>query len=192
VDPAVAMRRFFQERVEKAERAGRQRAQVFVSAAEEAVAKQDFVAAAAHYKLALGICDAPDLRAAFEAADTKAQGKRVAINVGLAEAAEREERWDEAIQRYTKALGVKAEPRVAERLANALRIKGDQPKLAVKHAEEAVLADPKNVAFRVTLAQCYAQAGLMVRALGEAERAVALDHKDERAKLLLGKLKAKR
>jgi hypothetical protein len=188
VDPAVALRQFFDERVERSEKGRRQRARVFVDAAEEALAKDDFVAAATHYKLALECCEAPELRAAFEAVDVKARARRFEIHLKAAEQAERDQRWEEAASRYAKAHAALPEPRVAERLANALRLQGGDARRAVRHAEEAVLAEPTNGAYRLTLAEACAAAGLGLRARAEAERALSMMPKDARAKELLAKL----
>ena len=51
-------------------------------------------------------------------------------------------------------------------------------------AEQAVLAEPHNVVYRVTLAEIYLDAGLMARAAGEAARALALAPTDSRARAL--------
>jgi len=188
VDTGAALRTFFDERAGRVDRAGRQRARVFVDAAEEALGKGDFVAAAAHFKLALDCCEAPELRAAFDAADDKARVKRFDVNVKLAEQAEQAERWEEAATRYAKALSARSEPRVAERLANALRHQGGEARRAVKHAEEAVLGEPQNTAFRLTLAETYAEAGHVARARAEVERVLSMTPRDPRAKALAGKL----
>jgi tetratricopeptide (TPR) repeat protein len=174
--------------VERSEKARRQRARVFVDAAEAALAKDDFVAAATHYKLALECCDAPELRAAFEAVDVKARGRRFEIHLKAAELAERDQRWEEAASRYAKAHAALPESRVAERLANALRLQGGDPRRAVRHADEAVQAEPKNAAYRLTLAEVCAAAGLGLRARAEADRALSMAPKDARAKELVAKL----
>jgi tetratricopeptide (TPR) repeat protein len=186
--PSGRLRSLLSQRVEKAERAARQHASVFVLAAEEALAKNDFVASEAHYKLALAVCDAPDIRAALEAVEGKARAKKLETNLPRAEKAEREQRWADAVTYYTKAYSALPEPRVAERLANALRLEGSDLRRAVKHAEEAVLAEPRSAAFRVTLAEVYAHVGLNRRARAEAERALSLSPKEGRAAALIAKL----
>jgi tetratricopeptide (TPR) repeat protein len=188
IDENAALRQFFHTRNEKVDGAGRQRARVFIDAAEQALEKNDFVAAAAHFKLALDCCESPDVRSAFEAADVKARARKFEVSLKLAEQAEHDQRWEEAALRYAKAHAARAEPRVAERLANALRHQGGDPRRAVKHAEEAVLAEPQNGAFRLTLAEAYADAGHVPRARTEVERVLAMAPKDPRAKALQGKL----
>jgi curved DNA-binding protein CbpA len=186
--PQAALRQFWGKHVEKTEQASRQRAQVFVKAAEEALAKGDPVSAATHYKLALECCDAPDLRAAFDAVDEKARARRFEINVPLAEKAEREQRWEDAVTRYAKAYAARPEGRIAERLSNAIRMQGGDPRRAVKHAEEAVLTAPLNLTYRLTLGEAYADAGMGARARAEAERALGIAPKDPRAKALMARV----
>ncbi len=186
--PQAALRQFWGKHVEKTEQASRQRAQVFVQAAEEALAKGDPVSAATHYKLALECCDAPELRAAFDAVDEKARARRFEINVPLAEKAEREQRWADAVTHYAKAYAARPEGRVAERLSNAIRLQGGDPRRAVKHAEEAVLTAPLNLTYRLTLGEAYADAGMGARARAEAERALGIAPRDPRAKALMAKV----
>jgi tetratricopeptide (TPR) repeat protein len=55
----------------------------------------------------------------------------------------------------------------------------------------AIALDKGNVYYRVMLARLYSETGMMRRAVGELERALAIDPKSEAARLLLDKLKAK-
>ena len=73
------------------------------------------------------------------------------------------------------------EPWVAERAANAIRMAGGDLRAAARLAEQAVLAEPGNAAYRVTLGEIYFDAGLHARAAGESARATALAPTDVRA-----------
>jgi uncharacterized protein HemY len=73
---------------------------------------------------------------------------------------------------------------VAERAANAMRLEGTDLRKAAQLAEQAVLAEPQNVAYRVTLGEVYFDAGLFARAAGESARAIALAPNDLRANVL--------
>ena len=60
-------------------------------------------------------------------------------------------------------------------------------------AEKAVLAEPKNAGYQVTLGEIYLAAKMFARAGGEASRALALAPEDRRAKALAASIaKAKR
>jgi curved DNA-binding protein CbpA len=187
-DPQAALRRMFDTKVENA---GRKRAKVFVDAAEEALAKDDVITAAAHYKLALECYDAPELRATFEAVDERAREKRFAVNSILGEKAEKDGRWEAAATYYGKAYTARRDGRVAERAAHAIQMQGGDLKRAVKLAEEAVLEAPQNMAFRLTLGEVYAAAGMGERAHSEAERVLSALPKDPRARALLAKAKGR-
>jgi tetratricopeptide (TPR) repeat protein len=154
---------------------------VFVRAAKEAVERDDVVAAANHYRLAVQCSDDPALRAALQDIDVKARARVRDVSVAGARTAEAAGRWAEAAQKYTKAHGAHPDAWIAERAANAMRREGSDLRRAAQLAEQAVLAEPQNVAYRVTLGEIYLDAGLMVRAAGESGRAVGLAPADARA-----------
>jgi curved DNA-binding protein CbpA len=167
--------------------------QVFVRAAKEAIERDDLVAAANHYRLAVQCSSDPALRTALEEVDARARKRVLETSLTTARAAEQAGRWSEAGARYAKAYGVRAEAWVAERAANALRLDGADLRAAARFAEQAVLAEPNNAAYRVTLGEVYFDAGLLARAAGEASRAVALAPADLRAIALAKQVaKAKR
>ena len=178
VDP---LRRFFATKVQES---GRERARVFVEAANLALAKDDLVGAAQHYRLALQCCDGPEIRSALAAVEGQASARTFERAMREATLAEKTERWDEAAHRYAKAYAAIPGAHVAERLANALRNHGADPRRAVKMAEEAVQREPQNVAYHCTLGEACGDAGLWTRARSEAERALALAPSDPRAKAL--------
>jgi hypothetical protein len=185
VDPADPLRRFFADKVKNE---GRQRARVFAEAGEYELSRGNLIAAQTNFQLAIECCDDPELRLALAAVEGRAQAQRFDLNVTRAESAERDSRWAEAVTCYTKAHAAKPESRVAERLANAIRMEAGDLRQAAKLAEEAVQQEPKNAAYRITLGEVYADAGLALRAEGEAKRAIELAPKDPRALALMDRV----
>jgi tetratricopeptide (TPR) repeat protein len=176
--PAEALRRMF---------AGKKRSEVhehvevFVRAAREALERDDVVAAANNYRLAVQVSDDPALRVALEEIDVKARARVRDVSVAGARAAEAGGRWADAAAKYVKAHGAHPEAWIAERAANAIRHEGGDLRRAAQLAEQAVLAEPSNAGYRVTLGEIYLDAGLMARAKGESGRAIALAPADPRA-----------
>jgi len=166
------------------QQAMRDRAGVFVRAAKEALDRDDVVAAANHYGLAVQCTDDPTVHAAFAETEKKARVRVHDKSIAQARTAEQAERWGEAATCYAKAYGAQPEAWVAERAANAMRQDGGELHRAAQLAEQAVLAEPQNASYRVTLGEIYCDAGLMTRAAGEAGRASALAPDDARVKAL--------
>ncbi|MBI5537336.1 MAG: hypothetical protein HY898_31730 [Deltaproteobacteria bacterium] len=178
----VSEQAFLRDRADKARSEGRARAKPFVEAAREAQAQGDLVSAAQHYRLALQICEDPEVRRALLGIDQ--QARDIAYQSALRQAveAERAARWGIAASKYAAAHAAQPEPRLAERIANALLKQGVELRRAVGLAEEAVIAEPGQVEFRCTLAEACLAAGLHARAAGEISRALALSPDDRRAK----------
>ena len=166
---ATKQRRTIQEHVD-----------VFVRAAREALDRDDVVSAANHYRLAVQCSDDPALRAALDEVDGRARKRVCESSLAGAREAEQAGRWGEAAAKYARAHGARAEAWIAERAANALRLEGRDLRRAAQLAEQAVLAEPHNVGYRVTLGEVYLDAGLFVRAAGEAGRALAIAPDDVR------------
>jgi tetratricopeptide (TPR) repeat protein len=186
--PPDALKRFFADKVGKA---GRDRARVFVDAADGARASGNFASAAQHYELALQACGSPEIQAALDEVRNDARQQTHARDVKRANSAEKEAHWDEAVVRYGKAYDAVPTAQVAERLAHALCMQGTDPRRAVKMAEDAVLREPSCVLYRVTLGWACVDAGLWARAKGESDRALAAAPRDEGALALAARLKAK-
>jgi curved DNA-binding protein CbpA len=66
----------------------------------------------------------------------------------------------------------------------------DTRRAAEAELQAAVKLDPKNAEYRVMLAELYRDLGLMLRARGEAERAIAADPNNDKARDLLRALKS--
>ena len=165
---------------------------VFVRAAKEALGRDDVVTAANNYGLAVQCSDDPAIRAAFEEADARARNRVRDASLEAARVAEKAGRWGEAGAKYARAHGARAEAWIAERAAHAFHREGTDLRRAAQLAEQAVLADPQNASYRVTLGEIYFDAGLMARAAGEAARALALAPADPRANELSKRVSSRR
>jgi len=80
----------------------------------------------------------------------------------------------------------------AERAARGQMLAGNEKTRRAAEAEllAAIKLDPKNAEYRVMLAELYRDLGLKLRAKGEAERAVAADPNNRKARDLLRELKS--
>jgi hypothetical protein len=154
---------------------------LFLEAAEEAVRRDDPVAAARNLRLALQNHDDPVVRAKLAAVEDAANERLHARHVARARVAERREQWTEAAECYEQAHALRAEAWSAERAANALLRSGGDLRRAVQLADLAVLAEPDVAAYRLTLGEVCLAAKLSKRAAAEAERALALDPSNARA-----------
>ncbi len=161
---------------------------LFVQAAERELANGNVVAAAAQFKLALACGENPEIRRAFEAVERMAAARRFELQKGQGEVAERDGRWADAVTAYTKAHTTLPEGGVGERLANALRLGSGDLRVAAKLAEEAVLQEPMNAGYHVTLGEVYADAKLELRAQGELKKALEIAPSDPRVQALAAKL----
>jgi tetratricopeptide (TPR) repeat protein len=154
---------------------------VFLEAADEAMRRDDPIAAAQNLRLALQNDDDPLVRAKLAAVVEAANERLHARHIARARAAERREQWSEAAESYAQAHTLRAEAWSAERAANALRLSGGDLRRAVQLADQAVLADPDVAAYRLTLGEVCLAAKLSKRAAAEAERALSIDPESPRA-----------
>lgn len=159
----------------------RRHVRVFIEAAEEAVSRDDMVAAANNYRLALQNDADPALRARLAAIEERSAEQVHERSVSRARAAERLECWADAARYFERANGARPEAWTAERAANALRRAEGDLHRALKLAEQAVIAEPLTVGYRLTLGEVCLAASLVQRAAGEAERALAIEPRNERA-----------
>jgi curved DNA-binding protein CbpA len=101
-------------------------------------------------------------------------------------------RPDEAIQFLAEAAMLL--PRVARYRAHyghALIRQSNTRRIAESELQSAISLEPENAGYRVMLAELYKTLGLLKRAEGELERALALDSKNEAARSLWLSLKGK-
>lgn len=164
------------------------KAATFVDAARAAESRGDVVAAAQHYKLALQVVDDDEVRRSLGRIHEEAQALVYKAAVRQGEEAERAEKFATAAVRYRAAYDIIPEPRLADRIAHALLRDGKDVRRALHLAEEAVMGEPRNAHFRLTLAQACRMEGLLTRAAGEAERARALAPGDARVLELIARL----
>jgi curved DNA-binding protein CbpA len=158
------------------------------SAAEEAVASGDLVAAANHYRAALRFGDDADVAAKYEDVSRRAREQMAESYLKQARYEEQSQRWAAAALSYLKAHeGQHDDPEIAERAAHALRMEGRDLHKAARMAELAVQKVPTSARFRGTLGAVYLDAGLFLRARSELEQAAKLDPSDAQLKELLAR-----
>ncbi len=175
-DAMDALKRRYEERLDNASKANAQR---YVTAAEEALAKNDVVAAATAFNIATKF--APDDAAlASRAKETKALADQVLCESYLKQAQyeERQGHWFEAGKSWLKVARIRNDAISHERAANALmRSRDGDLHEAAEHAKEAIRLEPNNINNHITLVEVYLKAGLTVSAKRAAEAAAQLDPK---------------
>jgi len=80
------------------------------------------------------------------------------------------------------------EPRFRAYYGRALALAENTRRLAETELQAAIKLEPNNAEYRLMLAELYRDLGLLVRAKGEAERAVAADNNNRKARELLRSL----
>ena len=169
---------------DKQRRSVKEHVDVFVRAAKEALDRDDVVSAAT---TTASPCSAPTIPPCG-LPSRRPTRRRASASARRASRARARRRRRAAGGRprtkYAKAHSVHAEAWIAERAANAMRLDGNDLRRAAQLAEQAVLAEPHNATYRVTLGEVYLDAGLVSRASGEAGRALAIDPDDLRANAL--------
>jgi hypothetical protein len=99
--------------------------------------------------------------------------------------------WANAAINYERAYELRPDAMTAARAARALhRADGDLHK-AANFAQQAVMKEPRSADFHVVLAMIYREAGLLLRAASECERALECDARHERARTLLAKVRSR-
>ncbi|HEY4121501.1 MAG TPA: DnaJ domain-containing protein [Byssovorax sp.] len=159
----------------------------FLAVADAAMGRNDVVTAAAHYRLALQNSDDPEIRAKLVAIEAAAKDQVYEASLAGARSAEKNERWDEASRGYARVNAIRFEAWTAERAASLAVRAGPGTvdlRASLKLAEQAVLAEPKNAGYHVTLGELCLELGLVMRAAGEAQRALDLAARDPRATAL--------
>jgi tetratricopeptide (TPR) repeat protein len=183
---ADALRRRYEEKVVGAR--GRH-VSALTQAAVEAASRGDLDGAAAHYREALAHSSDPALKIAYE--DVIARARQHAVDSALTSARDYESQkaWREAAAAYARAFALSPDAEVAYRAASAYRRAGSDPRRAARLAEEAVKLDPHKANYRLTLALIYVDAGLMLRARGELDRAQTLEPTNPLIRDVMAKLR---
>jgi tetratricopeptide (TPR) repeat protein len=166
--------------------------EVFLRAAEEALAVDDVIGAANNYRLALQSHDDPWIRRKLDDIEDQAKNRRNELNLTRARAAERDRRWSDAATFYAKAHDARPAAPLAERAAFALRMSDGDLERAIELAQYAVGIDPKNAGYRTTLGEVFLAAGEIKQAVAESARALELAPSDARAKDLAAVLKKRK
>lgn len=178
VDAVDALKRRYEDRIEHATAAQAQR---YIKAGEEALAKNDPVAAASSFNIATKF--APDDAAlAMRYQEVKNEADLLLCESYIKQATyeERSQHWPEAARSWQKVCKIRVgDARVNEHAAHCL-LKAETADLhqAAEHARVAVAAEPDVVQHHVTLAEIYLKAGLTASARRAAETGLALEPKN--------------
>jgi tetratricopeptide (TPR) repeat protein len=121
--------------------------------------------------------------------DAASKEKQHAAAVATAKESEQKQDYLGAAASWARAFELGPSAEIANRAALCFRRVGTDLHRAAKFGEEALKLEPNKAAYRVTLAMIYADAGLLLRARGELERAQALDPQSTVVKEALARLK---
>lgn len=126
----------------------------------------------------------------WKEASAKAGQQRAAVYVEQAQNAEMAMRPREAMQLLQKAIDCDPpDGRAYYMLARILRSQEEDTRGALNHLRKAAMKEPRNVEYRLALADAYAGQGMQVNALREVQVALEIEPKNERAKALLKTLR---
>lgn len=174
-DAVDALKRRYEERVENATLA---QSRKYVQAAETALSKNDFVAAASSLHIATKFAP-DDTSLAMRYQEVKNEADKVLCESYVKQATyeQRSQHWPEAARTWQKV----AKIRVGDVNANAqaakclLKAESGDMHAAAEHAKVAVSGEPSVVDHHATLAAIYAKAGLTASARRAAETGLAMD-----------------
>ncbi|MBX3220065.1 MAG: DnaJ domain-containing protein [Labilithrix sp.] len=186
-DAMDALKRRYEDRLESATQAHAQR---YVQAAEDALAKNDLVAASTAFNIATKFAP-DDVDLAMRAQEVKNLADKLLAESYLKQAQyeERQGHWFEAGRSWQKVAKIRNDAVSHERAANALlhSPEGDLHE-AAEHAKQAITLQPGVIENHVTLVEVYLKAGLTASARRAAEAANALDPKHPPLLALLKRL----
>ncbi len=176
-DAVDALKRRYEDRLEQAATAQVKR---YTDAAEQALAKSDFVSASS--ALAFAVKFAPnDVALAMRHQEIKNQADAILSETYIKQAGyeERQLKWPEAARSWARVAKLRpADARAQERAAFCiLKAEGDMHD-AAEHAKRAVAAEPQVALYHATLAEVYAKAGLVASARRAAEAGLTVDPKN--------------
>jgi curved DNA-binding protein CbpA len=186
---AEALRRRYEE--SKAQ-ARTRHASEEVAMAEAAQARGDHLEAARLYRVAIEHVSDPVTKASLARAEHEAKEQGRAAAIERARAAEQKQDFTQAAIEWARAFDAMPTADSANRAAACFRRSGGDHRRAARYGEEAVKLEPTKAAYHVTLALVYADAGLVLRAKGEIERAAALDPEGSAVKEAAARIKALR
>ncbi|MEA2751128.1 MAG: hypothetical protein QOI41_5271 [Myxococcales bacterium] len=177
-DAMDALKRRYEERIDNATA---NQARKYSKLAEDALSKNDLVAAASSLHIATKF--APDDTAlAMRYQEVKNDADKLLCESYIKQATyeQRSHHWPEAARTWQKVTKI----RPGDINANAqaakclLKAEGGDMHQAAEHAKAAVIAEPAVVEHHIVLAEIYAKAGLQASAKRAAETGLALDPKN--------------
>jgi tetratricopeptide (TPR) repeat protein len=177
-DAMDALKRRYEDHIENATL---NQARKYVKAAEDALSKNDVVAASSAFGIAVKF--APnDVDLATRYQEVKNQADKILCDsyVKQAQYEERAQHWQEAARNWQKVTKIRPlDAKAQERAAHAmLKVENADLRVAAEHVKVAITADPQNVAYHVTLAEVYLKAGLATSAKRAAEVGLQIDPKN--------------
>lgn len=187
-DAVDALKRRYEQRIEHATLA---QAQKYVAAAEEALSRNDLVAAAS--SLSFAVKFAPDdVSLAMRYQEVKNDADRILCESYQKQAVyeERAQHWPEAARNWQKVAKIKSDDaRAHERAAHAM-VRMPEPDLhqAAEHAKTAISIAPEAMDNHLTLVEVYVKAGLGASARRAAEAAEKVDPKNAKLQELIKKI----
>jgi tetratricopeptide (TPR) repeat protein len=172
-DAVEALKRRYEERMERAKQS---EARKFAGQAETALAAGDLVAAANAFRIAANLAKSDaELENRATEARKKADAMLSETYTKQAHYEETHDQWTEAARSWARVC--KASPDDAnahERAAHAIFKTGGDLHDGARFGQRACELEPQNPYFRLTLANCYSAAGLVLNARRELDTAAQL------------------
>ncbi|MGO8992673.1 MAG: DnaJ domain-containing protein [Polyangiaceae bacterium] len=186
-DAVDALKRRYEEKVSAARTS---QARKYTKAGTDAIAKGEMVTAAQSLRVAIEFDpDNAELKTAYENAQAAADAILVEQYLKQAEYEERSERWADAGRSWSRVARTRASDAKAHDRAAHCTLKADgNLHEAAAMGQRAVQLEPKNPAFRRTLANVYLAAGLSLNAKRELEAALQLAPDDANTTALLKRI----
>ncbi len=187
-DAMEAMKRRYEAQLDVA---SAEQAKVYAAAGAELVLKKNFVQAANSYRLALAM-NPNDEAIKAAAADAFAHADEILVETyqKTARDEERNENWPEAARQWTRIAQIKTTDAVAaDHAATAIHKARGDLRQAADLAKRAISLAPKQVGYRITLANVYIAAGMTQSAKHELEVALQLSPTNKQIPILLKSLK---
>ncbi len=177
-DAMDALKRRYEQRIEYATT---QQAKKYIDAAEDALSKNDIVAAAS--ALGIAVKFTPDdvgLAMRYQEIKNKADAMMCDSYAKQAAYEEKQGHWQDAARSWQKVAKIRVtDQRAHERAANALwRMDDGDLHAAAEHAKQAITLSPQTLENHITLVEVYLKAGLTASARRAAEAAQQIDAKN--------------
>jgi curved DNA-binding protein CbpA len=187
-DAMDALKRRYEARIEHATQA---QAQKYVIAAEDALAKNDLVAAASAFSIAVKFAP-EDQGLAMRYQETKNRADLILCESYEKQAVyeERAQHWPEAAKNWQKVAKIRPDDaKVHERAAHAM-VRSADPDLhqAAEHAKQAIALAPNDISGHLALLEAYSKAGLTASARRALEAAEKVDAKNAKLQELAKKI----